>query len=1039
MRHTILIANVLLLLWSAGCTFDSAVLESRRCETSEDCSAQGEGLVCLSGYCQQPEAQCSADADCAALLTDLEACEVATCGAGGQCEAQPAPTGTACAGSGTCAPGRCDDAGACVIVPDDTLCANGLFCDGDEVCQPGAADADERGCVAGAPPVVDDGVACTVGSCDEEADQIVQDCDACECCGEETACGEGRNAPQCFAWVCSESYTCQLAPSAPGDACDDGVPCTAGDACDAEQNCVGAPSDGICDDGVFCNGSEACDPDARNRDEQGCVPGADILSDGINCTIDSCDEESDVVNHDTSGCECEGDSDCQARCFVGACVNAVCTFEPASAGSPCNDGLTCTAGDACDAEQNCVGTPDDAACDDGLYCSGVERCAPDDPSRSELGCVTTRLMIDDGLACTVDSCDEENDQIIHDESNCECESDADCEATCRVGACVNSACVFEPEPVGTACDDGVACTMDDACDASQQCRGRADDASCSDGAFCNGAETCQPDSANQDEQGCVVGTLEIDDGVPCTRDFCDEDADRLVNDPTDCECRSDADCVETCRVGTCDNFACTFVDAPGATCDDGVACTTDDTCTDALTCVGTPNNPTCSDGAFCNGAETCQPDSNDADDDGCVPGLAPNVDDGLTCTEDSCDEVNDVIVNDTAACQCIGDDDCQDTACATFRCDNGACVVDAINNDAVCDDGIACTGDGVCQEDGSCAPGAADDASCSDGAFCNGAETCQPASPTADGDGCVPGVDPLTTAPDPSPCEVLSCDEQGDAVVVDDSACCVAGSEGPFYDASCFDGFDNDCNGDQDGADGACAFAPAQFPGLILWLDATVGVDIGTFGGVSDWDDRSGSGNDGEGDFLDWLRPRRRDNAQNGRRVVDFDGGDDRIYIDDSNDFNFGDTATFFVVFKVDGLSSDWQALITQGDSSWRIHRFGDTDKIAFGTNTQDGAQDLASTSPINDGAYHIVAATFNSGEKRLYFDGRLEGTVTTGSRINNSNRGIRVGDNDERSDRNWNGRVGEIIVYNGFLNETQRRAIEVALAQRWGLTLREP
>ena len=47
----------------------------------------------------------------------------------------------------------------------------------------------------------------------------------------------------------------------------------------------------------------------------------------------------------------------------------------------------------------------------------------------------------------------------------------------------------------------------------------------------------------------------------------------------------------------------------------------------------------CDNGLFCDGAETCQAGALLGGD------AAVSVDDGVTCTDDSCDEVNDVVVN----------------------------------------------------------------------------------------------------------------------------------------------------------------------------------------------------------------------------------------------------------------------------------------------------------------------------------------------------------------------------------------------------------
>jgi hypothetical protein len=74
----------------------------------------------------------------------------------------------------------------------------------------------------------------------------------------------------------------------------------------------------------------------------------------------------------------------------------------------------------------------DAECDDGLACNGSETC------NFTLGCQAgTPVEIDDGIACTIDSCEELSQTVLH-----------------------------LPDP--GACDDGDACTAE-ACDALTGC------------------------------------------------------------------------------------------------------------------------------------------------------------------------------------------------------------------------------------------------------------------------------------------------------------------------------------------------------------------------------------------------------------------------------------------------------------------------------------------------------------------------------------------------------------------------------------------
>lgn len=66
--------------------------------------------------------------------------------------------------------------------------------------------------------------------------------------------------------------------------CDDRVPCTR-DRCDARAGrCVHAPDDAVCDDRRYCNGVERCTA-------TGCAAGVPVVcSDGVDCTVDACDE-----------------------------------------------------------------------------------------------------------------------------------------------------------------------------------------------------------------------------------------------------------------------------------------------------------------------------------------------------------------------------------------------------------------------------------------------------------------------------------------------------------------------------------------------------------------------------------------------------------------------------------------------------------------------------------------------------------------------------------------------------------------------------
>ncbi|MCP4601395.1 MAG: hypothetical protein GY847_12870 [Proteobacteria bacterium] len=141
----------------------------------------------------------------------------------------------------------------------------------------------------------------------------------------------------------------------------------------------------------------------------------------------------------------------------------------------------------------------------------------------------------------------------------------------------------------------------------------------------------------------------------------------------------------------------------------------------------------CDDELYCNGAENCV-------DEACVPGSAPNCDDGVTCTNDSCNEGTD-------SCDNVADD----ASCNNGSYCDGAETCDAVSGcqpglDVNCDDGIACTSDS-CNETSDSCDNVPNNGLCGDGVYCNGAEVCDDAL------GCVTGSDP---------CPGQYCDEGSD-------------------------------------------------------------------------------------------------------------------------------------------------------------------------------------------------------------------------------------------------------------------------------------
>ena len=145
--------------------------------------------------------------------------------------------------------------------------------------------------------------------------------------------------------------------------------------------------------------------------------------------------------------------------------------------------------------------------------------------------------------------------------------------------------------------------------------------------------------------------------------------------------------------------------------DDSVSCT-DDSCDEATdTIINAVNDTNCDNGLWCDGAETC-----DVLND-CQAGTAPDCNDVISCTLDVCNEQTDSCSNAVVDSLCDNGLWCDgfETCDATLDCQAGT--------PPVIDDNVSCTED-FCDETTDTIINAVNDTNCDNGLWCDGTETC---------------------------------------------------------------------------------------------------------------------------------------------------------------------------------------------------------------------------------------------------------------------------------------------------------------------------
>ena len=434
-----------------------------------------------------------------------------------------------------------------------------------------------------------------------------------------------------------------------------------------------------CDDGIsctydICHNQECLIRDTCNHDFVTDTPRFPFLSvNAFKCNpnADKCMIYNPRPSYDLPLCSNEN-NDNTIGCF---------DFVPSIEGNYHSYGMcvtsdtTCSSGQYCDPISNScksdIVCTNNLNCTDNLYCNGVETC-----DFSTGVCLPgIPPSCDDGISCTIDLCYENDDNCANPPicgqgefcnwTSSQCESVEDCTPLCIGKECGDDGC-------GGSCGScigGETCNIGTGqCVASctpscigKDCGDNGCGGSCG---TCVGGQTCNLTSGSCGAiviSGCSVD-IDCNDGIICTDEICGL------------------------------NNQCSYID----NCQSGLVCNPSlNQCSDPLLC---GQNSDCSDGLWCNGIEQCITGN-------CIAGFVPDCDDNITCTTETCDELNR---------RCVRTDNCL----FGENCDMVAdmCVAgDACMVDLDCDDGIDCTLDVCDRVSGGCSY--ADD--CLDGEICD--------------------------------------------------------------------------------------------------------------------------------------------------------------------------------------------------------------------------------------------------------------------------------------------------------------------------------
>lgn len=152
-------------------------------------------------------------------------------------------------------------------------------------------------------------------------------------------------------------------------------------------------------------------------------------------------------------------------------------------------------------------------------------------------------------------------------------------------------------------------------------------------------------------------------------------------------------------------------------------------------------------------------------------------------------------------------------------------------------------------------------------------------------------------------------------------------------------------------------------------------------------------------------------------------GGDgDFLDVADESGFDCMGGVTVAAWIKVNQFDRPWQAIVTKGDSAWRIQRNNEANTLEFACTGLGipGGNDYGSlfgAKEISPGQWRHVAGVYDGAKMCLYVDGVLDASQEASGTINTNDTLVQIGANTDMGDRFWNGSIDDVRLYNCALD----------------------
>ena len=158
-------------------------------------------------------------------------------------------------------------------------------------------------------------------------------------------------------------------------------------------------------------------------------------------------------------------------------------------------------------------------------------------------------------------------------------------------------------------------------------------------------------------------------------------------------------------------------------------------------------------------------------------------------------------------------------------------------------------------------------------------------------------------------------------------------------------------------------------------------------------------------------------------QAISLDGDGDYVDCGDPPEFDITDQISFTYWIKVVALDKEWNTVLSRGDDSWRSSRAGLNNFMESGMRGTSGDY-LFGVTPVDDGQWHHIAASYDGTTFYVYADGELDASEPSTGQIVVSSFPLYIGDNSGATGRYWNGLIDDVMIFNRALSHEEIQTI---------------